>query len=93
LQAFLQAHPEIVRLLYAAVRPLRSAFPGAHFGIGIDGVPNPGEDGSPEALLVTIWTQVDPQEAMDSLHRFYTSWWLDCQAAARGLLCFDVGFE
>jgi hypothetical protein len=92
-KSFIETHQHIVRLLYAAVPPLRKAFPGSRFTLRVDGVPNPGIEQSPEALLVTIWTKVDPAEALACLHGFYTSWWLECQSFARGQLCFDVGFE
>jgi len=91
-RAFIEAHPHLVSLLYAAIQPLRTAFPGSRFTVRIDGVPNPGMEESPEALLVTIWTKADPVDALACLHNFNRSWWLECQSVARGQLCFDVGF-
>jgi len=90
---FLEAHPRIVDLLYAAVQPLRRTFPESRFTVRIDGVPNPGIEESPEALLVTIWTKKDPIEAWTLLHGFYDDWWVECCPFADGKLLFDVGFE
>ncbi len=92
-KGFLEAHPHLIDLLYAAVQPLRNAFPGSHFTLRVDGVPNPGLEENPEALLVAIWTKEDPPKALGRLFSFYKDWWLECHSAARGQLYFDVGFE
>lgn len=91
-KVYLEAHPQLVGMLAGAIRPLRRAFPGSRFMVGIDGVPSPGLEESPEALRVTIWTSSDPHDAWERQQRFYEDWWIQHYADSDGRLSFDVAF-
>ena len=87
---FLESHPYLVPLLLEAYPQIERHFPG-HPGVFLEVVADP-EATDDRELYALIGTRLDPEEALEKLHQFDRSWWLNALDRAHGELCIHVEF-
>jgi hypothetical protein len=88
--AFLERHPFLVSLLLEAYGEIGNYFSDSPIFLEVVTDPEAFDD---HQLAVSIATNLDPDEAIDTLEQFDENWWLDALDQAQGKLCIDVEFR
>lgn len=87
---FLESHSYLVTLLLEAHPQIEKHFAG-HPVVFLEVVADPDATDDRE-LFALIGTRLDTKEALEKLHQFDRSWWLNALDRARGELCIHVEF-
>lgn len=85
---FLQRYPFLVTLLLEAHRNIMKYFPGnsqVYLTVATD-----PEDLSADQLVVSIATDLDPEQATNALDGFDEQWWLKSLRSMQGKLCITL---
>ena len=88
-QALLNAHPSLIDLLPEIRGKLRDFFADSPVSLTI--ARDPDEPGR-EQLVVAVFTDLSPGDAISRLGEFDRDWWLDNLYRAQGKVCIDVEF-
>lgn len=80
---FLVDNKFLIPLAYEAYDRLQTYFPSSTIfaEVGCD------------RLLISVGTNLSPEEADDRLHRFDEEWWIDASITSMGQLCIMVEFQ
>ena len=84
---FLERYPFLISLLLEAYSKIGNYFPYPQVFLEVVTDPEAFDD---YQLVVSIATNLDPDEAVDTLERLDEDWWLDALDRAQGKLCIDV---
>ena len=87
---FLERYPFLPPLLLEAYDEIENHFPYSELFLEVVTDPEETDDSQ---LVISIGTNLNPDEADDRLDEFDDSWWLDALDQAQGKLCIDVEFR
>jgi len=86
---FAQLCPALVPLLLEAAKEIAKHFDEPELVLEVV----EGLTAEDQGLVVSINTDLPPEEAMARMDRFDEEWWVDVQDRAQGRVCIDVEFR